>query len=441
MGRRDRHKLAFSPSAERGPMWNKEVIRELSDRLVEAQRPIRILDAVKWDDSIRAAFFEDRCLEQPRVDRTYYESRPLGFHPPEKRREFLDLERDIQSKLGVFNPVGKLMRRMCREYRAVVTMLEYRGLRDFSEISSELYGSSGDVFHEGDPTVADLGAMMAEMLQGFDRVELGQEEPRTISCEDSVQILQAKLDSYFQDPEHRVRVIVSDGIIADSAAGSDYIKLRKDSFFNERDLRLLEVHEGWVHVATTFNGACQQVCSFLAKGPPSSTVTQEGLAMFMELITFSCHRQRVHRITNRVRAVQLAEQGATFLDVFRFFRDQGFDENTSYDQTIRVFRGSTPTNGPFTKDLSYSRGFVLLYQFIELAVRKGKLKLLPLLFAGKTTLEDIPALAYLVEEGLVALPKYLPPHFADMNGLAAWMCFSNFLNHLDMRRNEADWML
>ena len=50
------------------------------------------------------------------------------------------------------------------------------------------------------------GAMMAEMLQGFDRVELGQEEPRTISCEDSVQILQAKLDNYFQNPEHRVRV-------------------------------------------------------------------------------------------------------------------------------------------------------------------------------------------------------------------------------------------
>lgn len=422
-------------------MWNKDVIRELSDRLVEAQRPIRILDAIKWDDSIREAFFASGCTELPPVDEKYYEARPLAFNAADKRREFLALERDIQSKLGQFNPIGKIMRRMCHEYRSVVNMLEARGTQDFVEISSELYGSSSDVFHEGDPTVSHLGDLLAEMLQAFDRHELGQEEPRTIPCEDSVQILQSRLDQYFHDPDQRVRVIVSDGIVADSAAGSDYIKLRKDCFFNDRDLRLLEVHEGWVHVATTFNGMAQQVCTFLSKGPPSSTITQEGLAMFMEVITFSCHRQRIHRVTNRIRAVQLAEQGATFLDVFQFFRDQGFDDSTAYDQTARVFRGSTPTSGPFTKDLSYTKGFVLLYQFIELAVRKGKVKLIPLLFAGKTTLEDIQVLSYLLDEGLVTMPRYLPPQFADMNGLAAWMCFSNFLNHLDVRRNEADWML
>lgn len=422
-------------------MWNKEAIRELSDRLVELQRPIRILDAIKWDDSVREAFFAAGCVEQPPVNRTYYDARPLSFNPSEKRREFLTLEREIQSKLGTFNPVGKLMRRMCREYRAVVTMLELRGTRDFVEISRELYGSSSDVFHEGDPTVADLGVMMSEMLQGFDRTELGQDEPKTIGCDDAVSILQQNLDQYFIDNDRRVRVMPSDGIIADSAAGADYIKLRKDSLFNERDLRLLEVHEGWVHVATTFNGMEQQVCTFLSKGPPSSTITQEGLAMFMELITFTCHRKRVHRVTNRIRAVHLAEDGATFLDVFQFFREQGFDDGTAYDLTSRVFRGSTPTGGPFTKDLSYSKGFVLLYQFVELAVRKGKIKLLPLLFAGKTTLEDVPVLSYLVDEGLLATPKYLPPQFRDLNGLVAWMCFSNFFNHLDMRRNEADWML
>ena len=422
-------------------MWNKDIIRELSDRLVEAQRPIRILDAIKWDDSIRDAFFKSGCTEQPAVDKAYYDARPLGFNPADKRREFLALERDIQSKLGQFNPIGKIMRRMCHEYRSVVTMLDARGTRDFVEISSELYGSSTDVFHEGDPTVSDLGGVLAEMLQAFDRHELGQEEPRTISCEDSVHILQTRLDRYFHDPEQRVRVIVSDGIVADSAAGSDYIKLRKDCFFNDRDLRLLEVHEGWVHVATTFNGMDQQVCTFLSKGPPSSTITQEGLAMFMEVITFSCHRQRIHRVTNRIRAVHLAEQGATFIDVFQFFRDQGFDDTSAYDLTARVFRGSTPVAGPFTKDLSYTKGFVLLYQFVELAVRKGKVKLIPLLFAGKTTLEDVPVLSHLVDEGLVTMPRYLPPQFADMNGLAAWMCFSNFLNHLDVRRNEADWML
>lgn len=422
-------------------MWNKSVIRELSDRLVEAQRPIRVLDAIKWDDSVREAFFAAGCREQPTVDMDYYAARPLPFHPGDKRSEFLALERDIQAKLGQFNPIGKIMRQRCREYRSVCTMLEARGTSLFVDLSREMYGSSGDVFHEGEPTVADLGEMLAEMLLAFDRTELGHETERTIPCEEAVVILQERLNPFFPEPDQRVRVLVSDGIVADSAAGSDYIKLRKDAMFNRRDIRLLEVHEGWVHVATTFNGMRQEVCTFLSKGPPSATITQEGLALFMELLTFSCHRQRVHRVTSRIRAVRMAEEGATFLDVFRFACEQGFDEPTAYDMTTRVFRGSTPTAGPFTKDLSYTRGFVLLYQFIELAVRKGRIQMVPLLFAGKTTLEDMPVLAHLLDEGILSPPRYLPPNFADMNGLAAWMCFSNFLSHLDRRRNEADWML
>ncbi len=421
-------------------MWSKEVIRELSDRLVELQRPIRILDAIKWDDTVRARFFAARCKEQPEVDEAYYRERPLAFDPETKQREFYDLERQIQGRLGQFNPIGRIMRRMCREYRTAVRMLVRRGTPEFSLISQELYGAAGDVFHEGDPTIADLGELMSEMLAGFDRSLLARDEERTIPCEEAVRLLQDRLDTMFTDPNRKVRVIVSDGIVADAAAGSDYIKLRKDSMFNERDLGLLEVHEGWVHVATTFNGAEQEVCTFLSKGPPSSTITQEGLALFMELLTFRSHRQRIHRLTNRIHAVKLAEQGATFLDVFGYFREQGFPDHEAYELTTRVFRGSAPTMGPFTKDLTYSKGFVQVYQFIQLAVRKGKLDTIPLLFAGKTTLEDIPVLAQLRDEGFLTPPKYLPPPLADLNGLVAWMCYSNFLSQLDQKRNEAEWM-
>ena len=35
----------------------RETVRALSDRLVEAQRPIRILDSIKWDESIEQGFF------------------------------------------------------------------------------------------------------------------------------------------------------------------------------------------------------------------------------------------------------------------------------------------------------------------------------------------------------------------------------------------------
>ena len=64
------------------------MVRALSDRLVEAQQPIRILDAIKWDDDIERAFFEAGCRELPPVTRDYYLKRPLPFDP-EKARTFL----------------------------------------------------------------------------------------------------------------------------------------------------------------------------------------------------------------------------------------------------------------------------------------------------------------------------------------------------------------
>ena len=71
------------------------VIRSLSDRLVEAQTPIRVLDAIKWDDSIRDQFFRDGCKKLPDVGPEYYRSRPLAFDPAERLQAFQDIERDI----------------------------------------------------------------------------------------------------------------------------------------------------------------------------------------------------------------------------------------------------------------------------------------------------------------------------------------------------------
>jgi len=62
-------------------------------------------------------------------------------------------------------------------------MLEARGTETFSDISQELYGSSQDVFHVGDPTIAELGSMMeatlTQLLQlDFCRKSLKPSKPR-----------------------------------------------------------------------------------------------------------------------------------------------------------------------------------------------------------------------------------------------------------------------
>lgn len=414
-----------------------EIIRSLSTRLVEAQTPIRVLDAVKWDDGVRQGFLDSKGKRLPAVDRDYYQQRPLAFDPVQKKLEFQNIERDITRQLGQFNPAGHIMRRMCREYRMVIRMLEARGTEDFGLISQELYGAASDAFHAGDPTLADLGLMLSDYLNNIDSRGDLADEPKTLNAEEAVDILQRRLAAVFGDDT--VRVIVSDGIVADAAAGADYIKIRADAMFNARDVRALEVHEGLVHIGTTLNGQNQPVCTFLAKGPPSSTVTQEGLAILMEVIAFASYPTRLRKLTNRTRAIHMAEEGADFLQVFGFFHEQGYSMEDSYANASRVYRGSSPTGLPFTKDLSYLKGFILIYNYIQLAVRKGKLEQIPLLFCGKTTLEDMRTLRQLVDEGLVAPPKYLPPQFRDLSALSAWMCFSNFLNHLSLDRIEADY--
>lgn len=416
----------------------QEDIRFLSDAIVSAQAPIRILDAIKWDSEIKAQFFADKFKEQPRITKEYY-LKNTNLDWEKQRQLFHIIERQVTKKLGQFNPVGQIMRRMCAEYLRVLHMLERRGTHEFSYISQELYGSAKDVFHVGDPTLAQLGMLMAESLLNINQSKTLEEEPRTIDAQTAISLLQNALDKHFDDPEKRIEVRLSDGIIADAAAGADYIKIRSDALFNERDLKILEIHEGLVHIGTTMNGKNQPFCTFLSKGPPSSTVTQEGLAILMEVLSLISYPARLKRLANRIRGIELSEEGGSFLDVFEFFRTEGYDEDSCYTLTNRIFRGSLPTSGPFTKDLSYCKGFVMVYNFIQLAVRKGMLDRIPLLFCGKTNLEDIRDLAQLVQEGIVILPQYLPPQIRDLNAISAWMCFANFLNQLSLRKIESDY--
>jgi uncharacterized protein (TIGR02421 family) len=418
----------------------QQTIRQLSDRLVAAQRPIRLLDALKWDNEIKEFFFKHKFTVLPTVDREYYERRPPGFDINQKRDEFYEIERDIRRYLGQFNAVGNIMLRMCREYRKVIDAIEFRGTSHFVRISQDLFGSADDVIYAGDLSLNDLAEMISDTLNNLDGQRILTEiDRKNISSEQAVEILQARLDRYFYDSEIPIEVKLSDGIIADAAAGADYIKIRRDAWFSKRDLDLLEVHEGWVHLGTTLNGLNQPICTFLSKGPPSSTITQEGLAMIMEIFTMTSYPERVKRLTNRIHGIRMVENGANFIEVFRHFQEQGLSDEDSYIATSRVFRGSTPEGGAFTKDLCYNKGFILIYNYIMLSVSQGQPQNIPLLFCGKTTLEDVGILASLIEEGLVIPPKFVPPQFADLAALSAWMCYSNFLNRLKLDRIEIDY--
>lgn len=406
-------------------------IRELSDRIVLAQRPIRILDAIKWDDAVKKDFFKHGCQRLPAVDRDYYLKHPLSFDPEETQAEFRKIIRAIKNDLGAFTSVSKIMTRLCEEYCKAIQMLQARGTPLFSQLAFELYGAPDDAFYPGGPRQSELGALLGDILSNLVKAVKSDADEKRYSAEEAVAILQKRLGDYFHVKD-QITVQLSDSIVADAAAGADRIRLNTNVRFSEHDLRYLEVHEGWVHVGTTLNGLAQPICTFLSKGSPASSITQEGLAVLTEVVSLSSYPERMLRITNRVRALDLINQGGTFIDTFRFFQEQGFSDDDAYNYSVRLFRGSTPDGGPFTKDLSYTKGFVLIYNYIRLAIQRGLLNRIPLFFVGKTPIEDIQLLAELEEQGLIAPPRYLPPQFKDLAALSSWLGFSLFLNRFDL---------
>lgn len=414
---------------------NKEeftIMQDISQRIVEAQRNIRILDSIKWDDQVRQDFFKHKGKKQPAVDKAYYESRPLPYDPKEKQEEFRGIVRDAQNQLGQYSAVTRLVKRQCDEYCRAIDMLAARGTPAFSELSMELYGSPQDVFYVGGPRLSELGTLLFDVLKSLEVQLQSEADEKKYTPQQAQEMLQARLSHFFDKHPGLVTVIVSDDMVADAAAGADNIKLSQRAMFSDRDLQYLEVHEGWVHVGTTLNGASQPYCSFLSKGSPSSSVIQEGLAVITEVVTFSSNPSRIRRITNRVIALDRVIHGATFLDIYQYFLDCDLSEEDSYNHTVRVFRGSTPEGGPFTKDLSYAKGFVMIYNFIRYAISQHRVQLIPLLFLGKLVLDDLPLLSELYDRKILIPPVYLPPPFKDLSALSAWMSFSLYLNQFDL---------
>lgn len=405
------------------------IIRALSERIVEAQRPIRILDQVKWDDKIRQDFFRHKTKRLPNVDQHYYKKHPLPFSTEDKIEEFRAILRDTYNQLGEYSPVTRLIKRQCDEYMRTLRMLDARGTSIFVDLSKELYGSPDDVFYVGGPRLSEMGSVLFDLLTTLDVQLVSDLDIPKYTPKEAKKILQTRLDKFFTHDQ--IKVLLNNRMIADAAAGFDKIKLSNHAKFTDRELKYLEIHEGWVHLGTTINGKTQPYCYFLSKGTPSCTVVQEGLAVLTEVVAFASYPARMRKITNRVIAIEKVMQGADFMDIFRYFIDCGLTEEDAYKQCVRVFRGSVPNGGPFTKDLAYAKGFVLLYNFLCYAISERRIDVVPILFSGKLSLNDVPLLLELKSEGLLAEPRYMPDQFKDLAALSVWLGFSLYLDQFD----------
>ena len=122
----------------------KERVSRLAQRLVDAQRPIRVLNAVKWDASVFEGFRDSNWRRLPSVTPEDYSRISIGFDPAGKQAEFAGIIHDIQADLGN-DGIGHILQHTAEQSIDVVAMLQARGTPRFYELSRALYGSPKDV--------------------------------------------------------------------------------------------------------------------------------------------------------------------------------------------------------------------------------------------------------------------------------------------------------
>jgi uncharacterized protein (TIGR02421 family) len=402
---------------------------ELDQRLVAATRGIRLLATLSWPASIELQFiaaWKRGAATLPEI--TYAHS---DFSAT---REALA---DITRAADPAHPIGDYIRRTAESWRVATELLDAMGTPGITAPSATLYGRPDDRVPGAKLTNLDAARHFIAIADeyhseaGLDEVEVPI-AAETLQCE-----LQQRLDAFFG--AEVVRVETDPDLIAKAAAGATRIRLRSATSFSDYDRDQLLAHEAFVHSLTALNGRAQPHLKSLARSSPRITATQEGLAVFAELMSGSIDIARMKRISLRILAIDMALNGADFIEVFRFFLDAGQTEADSFASAQRVFRGA-PTSGgaAFTKDAVYLHGLLSVHTFFRWALKNQRMTLCRNLFAGKLALHDVLALEPYFDNGYIAPPRYLPPWVQHAHGLAGILAFSLFANQIRLDRVEAE---
>lgn len=401
----------------------------LDARLVAAIRGIRLLQVVSWPASAQQRFLSDWQRGVRRLP-------DVRYLPPDLSAERAELIA-IANEADAGHPVGDYLRRSAESWRIATDLLQSVGSAAVCEHSVRLYGRPGDTLPGSDLTNLDAARHFIGLAGELDQEILSSEADYCIPAETLRAELQAQLDGFFHS--HRIAVEIDPDLIAKAAAGPTRIRLRSATCFSEYDRHQLIEHEAFVHSLTGLNGREQPHLKSLGRSSPRVTATQEGLAVFAELISGSIDIERMKRISLRIAAIDMALCGADFIEVFRYFLDAGQTESDSFSSTQRVFRGVPVQGGAaFTKDNVYLHGLLTVHTFFRWSLKHRRLNLSRALFAGKMALHDVITLEPYFESGYIAQPLYLPPWVQRANGLAGMLAFSLFANHIRIAAVEAD---
>lgn len=400
-----------------------EQIQQLDERLLGLAKPFLVLKYLNWPDSIEAEFLKNWRAGHPKLPE-------VELQIPDWNDQIAALDEFVNECNGD-DPILQFLRRTGASYAEAGRMLMAAGSSEFTERSINLYGRPDEVYVTQAFTGVHAAAFLLEKTDQLNRGTFVLPANADLPADQFAEKLGQAVQAYFKDDA--VEVIVDNKLSSKAIAGTTRIRVRESAIFSDLDFDQLYNHEALIHMATAINGRRQPNLKSLSLGAPRTTRTQEGIAVFSEIVTRSMDINRLRRLALRIQILQNALDGADFIECFQQFLEAGQDELDAYKSTQRIFRGGDVRGQiAFTKDCAYLKGVMETHVLMNVAIRDNQPQVIERLFAGRLALSDVITLEPYFESGFLQRPHYVPPWARDTRRLAASLAYSSFMMSVDL---------
>lgn len=397
-----------------------ERVTSVAEQLARAAKPLMVLRAIDWPADVKEKFLAAGARELPQVE----------YAPFDATRSLERVATARRRRTGHAG-IDAWIQRHADAIEGTARMLQAVGTPDFYRYGRDLYGDAAMPLRYHPATPLDLARSVHDIIDQFARARPDFVPPPTQGSATVARFLRDAVGKHFGRDAPEVNVVAK--LSANALATSKEIRVRRGARFTDRDAQQLLQHEAYIHVLTSINGRHQDFLPILGVSYPYVTRTQEGLAVFAEVMTGTMELDRLRRLADRVVAIRMAGEGADFIQVYRWFLDRTGQPDQSYESTRRVFRGGVITGGaPFTKDVTYLYGLMQVTNLVRSAFVAGRSDVLRALFCGKLDVHDVPVFCELAQLQLLRAPKHVPPWVSDPRGILATLTFSTFMQRIDL---------
>lgn len=398
-------------------------IATLDARLRDLAKPINVLKYLRWPVQAEETFLKNWSEGRP--------SLPEVVLPIPAWTENIQRLDAFAAECNPDDAITRYLRRTAHSYAQAGRMLMAAGTPEFTTRSIELYGRPDDVYETQSFTGVDAAQYLLEKTDHLTGTGFVAPADTDVSAQEFAERMGRSIEEYFAQDE--VSVVVDEDLSSKAIAGATRMRIRGSAVFSELDFDQLYQHEALVHMATAINGRRQPNLRSLGLGAPRTTRTQEGLAVFAELLTRSIDIARLRRLALRILVLKNAMDGADFVECFRMFLDAGQDEREAYKSTERLFRGGDVRGRiAFTKDGAYLKGLMETHVLLNVAIRDNQPQVIERLFAGRMSMSDAITLGPHFESGFLERPRYVPSWARDTRRLAASLAYSSFMMNVNL---------